>query len=210
MPFGPELRFPARVVDEHEIPAGKFEFRLDESLSPNSEIGWRGGNRIVQGGREQAPQALDGVRVLGRGESSLISEVSDPFAHRIAVEAGARTLGEQRKQGGLEVALPVDDQVVFVRPDLFDRLGNGAVRLRADQRPAPFAVIARDAASYRRVPAGDFPEILVDDPVELDPGTGALGVAQGGQRVDQVAQGRELNEQNSSHLSSKGALSGTR
>src|SRR5260221_14761023 len=101
MPFGPELRFPARVVDEHEIPAGKIEFRLDESLPSNSEIGWRGGERVIPGGGKKKPQAREGGRVLLRGETPPVGGGGDPFPPPKAVETRARAPGEKRKKGGV-------------------------------------------------------------------------------------------------------------
>src|SRR5258706_11318952 len=101
MPFGPELRFPARVVDEHEIPAGKIEFRLDESLPSNSEIGWRGGKRVIQGGGKQTPPTPHGVRGFSRGEPPPVGGGGGPFPHPKAVGDRARAPVEQRKQDGL-------------------------------------------------------------------------------------------------------------
>jgi hypothetical protein len=134
----------------------------------------------------------------------------DPFADGAAVETGPRAPGKKGEQRGLEIALPVDDEVVFARADLPDRPGDRAVRLGARERAAPFAVVGGDDILHRRMPQRDLLEILIHDPVELDPGSCILRVAQSGQRVDQIAQRCQLNEQDSLHLSSRTGLSGTR
>ena len=84
------------------------------------------------------------------------------------VEAGPRSVGNQRKQRRLEIALPVYHQVVSGSSEPGDDTRYGPQRRRVRQGFAPLAMVGRDNALYRRVPVRDFLEAFIDCPVKLE------------------------------------------
>jgi len=101
--LGPQFRFPARVVHEHEILAGKIGLRLDESVPADPESGAETASDSRGRKAKRRRRRSIACASFETAEPPLIREVGDPFPHRMTIEARSRSLGEEGKQGRLKL-----------------------------------------------------------------------------------------------------------
>ncbi|MNE35737.1 hypothetical protein D3C80_1295140 [compost metagenome] len=183
-------------MQEHQVRPGGALIEQEGAIQPVVADALR--QRIVQRLGEQLAHALHGVLPPGNRVGPVVEATGHRLARGLFIQPGDRraALRVAGQPGALEQALGVDHQVVV---DLAQALLEAAPLAALDGLPevlAPATDSHRNDLRHRRMPGRNLGEALFHHPVELDAGNGASGVGQRGQGMDDVAQGRRLDQQN--------------
>ncbi len=192
MGFGPMLARPGGAVEKHETLAGSG---FGGQAWPNPVVGLGIRPGIAHGLGEESTHPLDGVPVAGHRDSPLIAPGGQGFPGGAEIQPDPDPPGEASDQGALEQTLGVDHQVIALLPQFLEEGPQLLATLSCQGSPTPLPQPQRDDLAHRRMPGRDLAEGLFHHPITVPVGDGGPGVAQGGQGMEHIAEGRGLDHQ---------------
>ncbi len=191
--FGPMLGGPRRAVQEDDV-GGAGVGRPEMAAIDAAMRGGRG-NGIPEAVGEKLADAMDGVGSLGDGMAMAVGEGSERFARAGPGESMGGAVRLEREPGAFEEALRVDHGVVAA----FGKGASEGGALFADGGLPPVLSPPPegdgDDTIHGGVPCGEFGDAFFHNPVEPDPGKRGGGVGDGRQGVDDIAEGRRLDDE---------------
>ena len=193
--LGPELVVARRAVDEDDRARAGRVMRLRTGKAERR----RPSRRRAERTRDELAPPIERVAVRLDPDRMRGEPARRPFVARAFGAVGereGRAARQTRDQRGLRQTLKIDDSVVRLAPQARDeRLRLGADGCLPPAGPRPAAQVALDHLVDAVDPAQQGRERRLDHPVDVRIGTRRADVGDHGQRVDDVAERRQLDDQ---------------